>query len=99
MKPKLITILLCVVAMPTAVLSDGAAVYNKACVACHAAGVANAPKLGDKAAWTPRLSAGVDALVGSVTNGKGAMPPRGACGDCSDADLKAAVDYMVSQSQ
>lgn len=99
MKSKLITILLCAVALPTAVLSDGAAVYNKACIACHAAGVANAPKLGDKAAWAPRISAGVDALVSTVAAGKGAMPPRGACADCSDADLKAAVEYMISQSQ
>lgn len=99
MKFKMLTVVTLAAVLPTAAMSDGAATYNKACVACHAAGVAGAPKLGDKAAWAPRIGAGVDALVGSVTNGKGAMPPRGACGDCSDADLKAAVDYMVSQSQ
>lgn len=70
------------------------ALYNQACVACHAAGVANAPKLGDKAAWAPRLAAGVDGLTASVIKGKGAMPPRGGS-SAGDADIKAVVAYMV----
>ncbi|TFZ06940.1 cytochrome c5 family protein [Ramlibacter henchirensis] len=72
----------------------GEAIYKQACFACHAAGVANAPKLGDKAAWAPRLAQGVPTLVQSVVKGKGAMPPRGGS-TASDADLSAAVEYMV----
>jgi cytochrome c5 len=72
------------------------ALYTQICSACHIAGVANAPKLGDKAAWAPRLAAGVDGLTASVIKGKGAMPPKGGAGNASDADIKAAVAYMVS---
>lgn len=82
-----------------AMAADGQAVYQRACQSCHAAGVAGAPKPGDKEAWAPRIATGMDALVASVTNGKNAMPPKGACMDCSDDDLKAAVQYMVDQSK
>ena len=85
-----------------AVADGGAAgkqLYQKSCQACHATGVANAPKLGDKAAWAPRIATGMDALVASAINGKNVMPPKGTCMSCSDDDLKAAVEYMVSQSQ
>lgn len=78
---------------------DGKAVYDKACVACHATGVANAPKLGDKGAWAPRLGAGVDALVKSVLAGKGAMPPKAGNPGLSDAEIRAAVDYLIAQSK
>jgi cytochrome c5 len=71
------------------------ALYTQACQVCHAAGVAGAPKLGDKAAWAPRLAAGVDGLTASVIKGKGAMPPRGGAMTASDADIKAVVAYMV----
>ena len=81
------------------VLADGQQVYKNSCQACHAAGVAGAPKLGDKALWAPRIATGMDALVASAINGKGIMPPKGACASCSDDDLKAAVEYMVSASQ
>ena len=76
--------------------SDAApALYTQACSVCHATGVANAPKLGDKAAWAPRLAAGVDGLTASAIKGKGAMPPKGGAA-ASDADIKAVVAYMVS---
>jgi cytochrome c5 len=71
------------------------ALYATACTVCHAAGVAGAPKLGDKAAWEPRLALGVDGLTASVIKGKNAMPPRGGSAG-SDADIKAAVIYMVN---
>lgn len=83
----------------TALAADGKAVYDKTCVACHASGVANAPKLGDKAAWAPRIAAGRDALVASVVKGKGAMPPKAGAANLSDDDIKAAVDYMVGASK
>ena len=71
------------------------ALYAQACAACHIAGVAGAPKLGDKAAWAPRLAAGVDGLTASSIKGKGAMPPRGGS-TASDAEIKTVVAYMVS---
>jgi cytochrome c5 len=78
---------------------DGKAVYAKACVACHATGVANAPKLGDKAAWAPRLGAGVDGLMKSVIAGKGAMPPKAGNPGLTDAEIRAAVEYMVGEAK
>ncbi len=74
------------------------ALYTQNCAVCHIAGVANAPKTGDKAAWAPRLGAGVDALTASVIKGKGAMPPRGGSA-ASDAEIKDAVSYLVAQAK
>jgi cytochrome c5 len=83
-------------AAPAAATSAAPPLYAQACQACHAAGVAGAPKLDDKAAWAPRVAQGVDALTASVIKGKGAMPPRGGT-SASDADLKQVVTYMVNQ--
>ncbi len=69
--------------------------YNMYCIACHGTGAAGAPKVGDKAAWEPRLAAGIDALVASSKKGKNAMPPMGLCNDCSDAELKAIIEFMA----
>lgn len=74
----------------------GKSVYDTACMACHGAGVAGAPKAGDKAAWAPRLKTGMEALYATAMKGKGAMPPKGGNLSLSDADVKAAVDYLVS---
>lgn len=82
-----------------AVFADGQQTYQSSCQACHSTGAAGAPKLGDKAAWAPRIATGVDALLAVSIKGKGAMPPKGACASCSDDDLKAAIEYIVSQSQ
>ncbi|MES2888949.1 MAG: c-type cytochrome [Pseudomonadota bacterium] len=68
--------------------------YEKACGTCHAAGVAGAPKLADKAAWAPRLALGIDGLTASVIKGKGVMPPRGGS-QATDAEIKDVVTYMV----
>ncbi|WP_027997058.1 c-type cytochrome [Simplicispira psychrophila] len=76
----------------------GEALYKQACQVCHAAGVAGAPKFGDKAAWAPRMKEGMDAMYAIATNGKGAMPPRGGT-TASDADLRAAVDYMAAAAK
>jgi cytochrome c5 len=76
-------------------VADGEGLYKKACMACHAAGVAGAPKLGDKAGWSARLGLGVDGLTASVIKGKGAMPPKGGSA-ASDAEIKAAVEYMLA---
>jgi cytochrome c5 len=86
-------------AFNTASAADGKAVYDRTCVACHASGVANAPKFGDKAAWAPRAATGRDALVASVVKGKGAMPPKAGASDLKDDDIKAAVDYMLAAAK
>ena len=82
----------------TQVAGGGEALYKQACAACHVAGVANAPKLGDKAAWAPRIQQGVPMLVQSVIKGKGAMPPKGGS-TASDVEIRAAVEYMVGASK
>ena len=73
----------------------GKPVYDATCHVCHTAGVAGAPKLGDKAAWAPRLKQGMEALYTSSLKGKNAMPPKGGNLSLADADVKAAVDFMV----
>jgi len=78
---------------------SGEQVYTASCAACHGTGVAGAPKFGDAAAWAPRAAKGIDGLLASATNGLNAMPPRGTCMDCSDDELKAAIEYMVSNSR
>jgi cytochrome c5 len=75
---------------------DGKKIYETTCAACHAAGIAGAPKPGDKAAWTPRLKQGADALYTSALKGKGAMPPKGGNTTLPDADVKAAVDHLLA---
>jgi cytochrome c5 len=87
-------------AAPAAAKADAApALYTNVCSVCHVAGVANAPKFGDKAAWAPRLAAGVDGLTASVIKGKGAMPPKGGAGAASDDEIKAVVSYMVTNAK
>jgi cytochrome c5 len=73
--------------------------YRTACAACHMTGAAGAPKLGDKAAWAPRIKLGMDALVKNVITGKGAMPPKGGRPNLTDAQIKSTVAYMVGESK
>ena len=79
--------------------ANGKAVYDETCHVCHATGLAGSPKFGDKAAWTPRIATGIDALHKAAINGLNAMPPRGGNASLSDAQVKAAVDYMVSAAK
>jgi len=74
------------------------ALYTQVCSACHATGVAGAPKLGDKAAWAPRMADGIDGMTAIAIKGKGAMPPRGGT-TASDADIKAVVTYMANAAK
>lgn len=78
--------------------ADVPAVYARSCASCHRSGVAGAPKLGDSGAWAPRAVTGIEALTASVIKGKGAMPPRGTARGASDAELRAAVEYMLRAS-
>jgi len=78
---------------------DGKKIYDSTCTACHGTGVAGAPKLGDKAAWAPHLKMGVPHLYELAMKGKGAMPPKGGNSSLTEAEVKAAVDYMAAAAK
>jgi cytochrome c5 len=88
---------------PVAVGASGAdqgkTTYEAVCAACHAGGVAGAPKTGDKAIWGPRIEQGNDTLYASALKGKGVMPAKGGNPGLGDAAVKAAVDYLVAQAK
>ena len=75
--------------------ATGEEIYNGVCFACHKTGVANAPKLGDKAAWNKRLEQGIETIYTNSLKGKNAMPPKGGATNYSDDEIKATVDYML----
>ena len=81
----------------TAASDSGKAVYQNTCAACHETGVSGAPKTGVKTAWDGRIAKGKDQLVQSVINGLGAMPPKAGNPSLSEAQIRAAVDYIVDQ--
>ncbi len=76
---------------------SGEQIYKSICAACHDSGAANAPKLGDKAAWAPRLKLGLDGLVKSAIAGKNAMPPKGGS-DANDVELVRTIVYLANKS-
>ena len=82
---------------------DGKSVYNKTCSMCHAAGVAGAPKPGDKENWAPRIAQGTETMykhsIEGYTGNSGMMPARGGNPKLTDDEMKAAVDFMVAQSK
>jgi cytochrome c5 len=80
-----------------AAAADGKDVYDKNCAGCHSKGIAGALKLTDKEKWAPVVKQGTDAMTAVVIKGKGIMPPRGGGASLSDADVKAAVEYIVQQ--
>jgi cytochrome c5 len=86
-------------AAPAAAGAPGEALYKQLCSACHLAGVNGAPKFGDKAAWAPRIAQGIQVLYASALHGKNAMPAKGGNPALADADVKAAVDYMVGAAK
>lgn len=79
-------------------IADGKNIYEQYCQACHNGSYPGAPKVGDKAAWAPLINKGMDVLILNSVHGIGNMPPNGSCTQCSTAEIKAAVKYMVSQS-
>jgi cytochrome c5 len=78
---------------------SGEQTFNTYCVACHMSGVAGAPKFGDQPDWQPRIDKGIDTLLKDAISGIKAMPPRGLCFDCSDDELKLAIEYMIDNSK
>jgi cytochrome c5 len=75
---------------------SGAAVVKMQCAKCHEKGVGGAPKIGDRAAWAPRLKDGLDGAVSSAIRGHGGMPPRGDKADLTDNEIKSAINYMFN---
>lgn len=76
----------------------GEQVYSAACAACHDSGAAGAPKVGDKAAWGPRIAQGLEGLLKNAINGKGAMPARGGNPDLADVEIARAIVLMANKS-
>ena len=77
----------------------GQQVYDTACTVCHAVGVSGAPKFGNAEDWAPRIAQGMDTLWSHTLNGLNVMPPKGTCMDCSDEELRGAMDYMVEAAR
>ena len=88
---------------PVATAMSGPQVYNTACLACHGAGIGGAPILGDAAQWAERITQGADMLkehaIQGYTGSTGYMPPKGGRVDLSDAEIAAAVDYMIGEAE
>jgi cytochrome c5 len=81
---------------PSEDVHPGKDIYQRHCFACHQAGIAGAPRFGDKETWAPRLAAGREAMIDNVKRGMApGMPPRGACASCDDQELADAVDFML----
>jgi len=76
----------------------GEDIVKATCAACHQAGVAGAPKIGDKASWAPRFKDGLNGMLAIATKGKGAMPPKGGDASLNDAELTRAIVFMANQS-
>jgi cytochrome c5 len=74
---------------------SGEDVYNQFCFACHATGASEAPLFADAEAWQPRLAKGLPTLMSNTLDGLGLMPPRGTCMNCSEDELRLAVDFML----
>lgn len=78
---------------------SGKDVYEAGCSFCHATGAAGSPKIGNKAAWAPRIAQGIDVLINHAMHGFNTMPPKGMCPTCTQDEIAAAVHYMVDQSK
>ncbi len=75
---------------------SGQQVYDKFCAACHTPGVLNAPRINNAEDWEPRLAQGMDTVFKHAWEGYNAMPAKGTCGDCSEDEIMAAIEYMTS---
>jgi cytochrome c5 len=75
---------------------SGKDIVEAQCVKCHGTGVGGAPIIGDRAAWTPRVTQGLDTVVASAIHGHGAMPPRGGMADLTDVEIRSAIVYMFN---
>ena len=86
-------------AKPVSALSIGEQRYQEVCHICHGTGLSGAPKFGDKAEWAPRIAEGMDVLMKHAIEGYKAMPPKGTCMNCTNDEIKDAIEYMISHSK
>ncbi|MBS0286440.1 MAG: cytochrome c5 family protein [Proteobacteria bacterium] len=73
--------------------------YKSTCAVCHATGVGGAPKFRNEADWKPRMDVGIDGMLAIAIKGKGSMPPKGTCMQCSDKELRMTIEYMIPQKK
>jgi cytochrome c5 len=101
MKKTMILAAIAALSLPMAANAErtGEELYNTKCGVCHAAGVAGAPLFGNAEEWAPRAAKGIDGLLATAKSGLNAMPPMGTCMDCSDAELTAAIQYMLDAAK
>lgn len=101
MKKTMILAITAMLMTPVAAMAerDGETLYNTKCMACHMTGAAGAPIMGKADQWGPRAAMGIDALLQSAITGVNAMPPKGTCMDCTDSELKGAIQYMLDGSK
>ena len=102
--PVLPVVVLCVAGLfSSTAIADGETIYNSGCVACHGAGIAGAPRVGDKAAWVHRIAQGTEIIYEHALNGfqgtAGIMPAKGGFTHLSDPEVKEAIDFMVKASK
>ena len=94
---KILLVALSLIVGSGVALAEIEAIVDRHCQACHDAGLAGAPKLDDADSWSPRILSGIDAMTQTVISGKGAMPPRGTCFQCSDDQVRLAVISLISR--
>ena len=103
MKQLLVAVIACSFAFTASLAGaeqrSGKDIYTAHCAMCHDSGMAGAPKVGDKAAWKEHIASGMDHMLEIAEKGIGAMPPKGTCSDCTKAELKGAIEYMIEQSK
>lgn len=97
MKKIIVPVLLGLMLGSGVAIAEIESIVDRHCQACHDAGLAGAPKMDDADNWAPRIATGVDAMTQTVISGKGAMPPKGTCFNCTDDQLRAAVEVMISR--
>jgi len=102
--PVLPVVVFCVAGLfSSTAIADGETIYNSGCVACHGAGIAGAPRVGDKAAWVHRIAQGTEIIYEHALNGfqgtAGIMPAKGGFTHLSDEEVKAAIDFMIKASK
>jgi cytochrome c5 len=102
--PVLPVVVLCVAGLfSSTAIADGETIYNSGCVACHGAGIAGAPRVGDKVAWVHRIAQGTEIIYEHALNGfqgtAGIMPAKGGFTHLSDEEVKAAIDFMIKASK
>ena len=86
-------------AAPVAAARSGETIYSTACVACHSTGVGGAPKMGAAADWAPRIAQGEAMMLEHSMKGLRAMPPMGTCMNCSEDEMKLAIEHMLANSK